>query len=201
MFDLTILIIRHGEKPNGNWPGPGLTSGGEENKKSLVIRGWQRAGAWAALFCGRGGPEYPAPTAIYAAKPTKDHDGAGPTEQADAGKSHEPSQRPYETALPLAQRLDLAINLNFAQGEEQSLAQKLLAEQGVALVAWEHKAIVENLLPALLAGQNVPGVPNSWDSARFDVVLRLDRAAPDAPWLFQQLFPRLMSGDSNAPLS
>jgi Mechanosensitive ion channel len=38
--------------------------------KSLVIRGWQRAGSWAALFgTGMGGAEYPKPSAIYAADP------------------------------------------------------------------------------------------------------------------------------------
>ena len=50
MDSLTLMIIRHAEKPKGAWPGPGLTTKGEIDKKSLVIRGWQRAGAWSALF-------------------------------------------------------------------------------------------------------------------------------------------------------
>ena len=67
---LTLLIIRHAEKPGENWPGPGLTIEGTPDDKSLVIRGWQRAGAWAALFgAGLGGTDYPAPAAIYAANP------------------------------------------------------------------------------------------------------------------------------------
>jgi hypothetical protein len=56
MVPLTLLIIRHaekpkeqGDKPNEFWPGPGFTDKGEEDDKSLVIRGWQRAGAWAAF--------------------------------------------------------------------------------------------------------------------------------------------------------
>ncbi|HYA80875.1 MAG TPA: histidine phosphatase family protein [Methylocystis sp.] len=201
MSELSILIIRHAEKPGGNWPGPGLTVDGEQNKKSLVMRGWQRAGAWAALFSGgRGGSEYPPPTAIYAANPDRDDD-ADPKKQTAAGKSQPPSRRPYETILPLAQRLDLVVKLNFTQGEEQGLAEQLLAERGVVLVSWEHKAIIENLLPALLGAQEVPGVPKSWDPDRFDVVLRLDRAAAGAPWQFRQFFPRLMSGDSDTPLS
>jgi len=195
--ELAILIIRHAEKPGETWPGPGLTVDGAEDKKSLVLRGWQRAGAWAALFGGgRGGAEYPAPAKIYAAKPDKDDEAADPS-TAD----HKPSQRPYETILPLAARLSLAPQADLAKGQEQSLAQKLLAETGVVVVCWEHKAIVGALLPALLAGQQVAGVPQSWDPARFDVVLRLDRAAPGAPWLFRQLFPQLLSGDSDAPLS
>jgi hypothetical protein len=47
---LTILIIRHAEKPGELWPGPGLSREGKEDEKSLVIRGWERAGAWAVLF-------------------------------------------------------------------------------------------------------------------------------------------------------
>lgn len=71
MSALTILIIRHAEKPGENWPGPGLTEDGQKDKESLVIRGWQRVGAWAALFgAGLGGTQYPAPQVIYAANPT-----------------------------------------------------------------------------------------------------------------------------------
>ena len=50
MSALSVLIIRHAEKPGESWLGPGLTSDGSEDRTSLVIRGWQRAGAWSALF-------------------------------------------------------------------------------------------------------------------------------------------------------
>ena len=67
---LTILIIRHAEKPGGIWPGPGLSREGKEDEKSLVIRGWERAGAWAALFGTQLGAEsYPKPSAIYTPNP------------------------------------------------------------------------------------------------------------------------------------
>jgi len=47
-----------------------LTSGGSVDKKSRVIRGWQRAGGWSALFGGSlGGDDFPGPTVIYAANP------------------------------------------------------------------------------------------------------------------------------------
>ena len=59
MSALTIYFIRHAEKPNGQWPGPGLTVEGTKDAKSLIIRGWQRAGAWATLFgAGLGQPDY-----------------------------------------------------------------------------------------------------------------------------------------------
>jgi hypothetical protein len=56
------------------------------------------------------------------------------------------------------------------------------------------------MLPAIVDGQPLHGIPTKWDGARFDVVLRFDRAQPDAPWSFKQLFPRLLSGDSDVPL-
>ena len=71
MSALTILIIRHAEKPGKSWPGPGLTAEGADDKKSLVVRGWQRAGSWSALFgAGLGGGDFPQPAVIYAANPT-----------------------------------------------------------------------------------------------------------------------------------
>jgi len=70
---------------------------------------------------------------------------------------------------------------------------------GVVLVFWEHKAICEEIVPAILKEQVIPGVPTKWDGDRFDVVLRCDRALPDAPWSFRQLSPRLLQGDSDEP--
>jgi hypothetical protein len=189
MSAVTVLVIRHAEKPNGGWPGPGLAANGEKDKKSLVIRGWQRAGAWATLF-GAGidtGGTYPAPARIYAADPANAEEG-------------EPSQRPFETIKPLADRLRLTPITRWGHGDEGKIVGDINGFTGVVLVCWEHKAIIASLLPALLVGQQVPDFPPKWDGERFDVVLRLDRASPAAPWSFRQLFPQLLAGDSNAPV-
>jgi hypothetical protein len=179
---LTLLIIRHGEKPGEEWPGPGLTSEGTPNDKSLVIRGWQRGGAWAALFgAGVGGADYPAPAAIYAANPT--------------GSA---SQRPYETVIALASRLGISANTAYAQDQEDGLVSELLGLTGVVLVSWEHKMIVEGILPRLPVSSGVP--PAHWDASRYDVVLRLDRPDGATRFAFRQLFPMLLSGDSDKPL-
>jgi hypothetical protein len=70
---LTILIVRHAEKPDKAAPDPGLTLQGTEDKRSLVVRGWQRAGSWAALFgAGLGGNDYPPPGVVYATDPDQD---------------------------------------------------------------------------------------------------------------------------------
>ena len=42
-----IMVIRHAEKPDGEHEG--VTSHGETDKRSLIVRGWQRAGGLAAL--------------------------------------------------------------------------------------------------------------------------------------------------------
>jgi broad specificity phosphatase PhoE len=114
MSTLTILIIRHAEKPGEAWPGPGLTPDGVADKKSLVIRGWQRAGAWSALFgAGLGGDDFPQPGAIYAANPS-----------STAGE--DPSQRPFETIAPLAARLTLTPIVKYPLGAEHDLVAEIV---------------------------------------------------------------------------
>jgi len=189
MSALKILIIRHAEKPGESWPGPGLTAEGAADKKSLVVRGWQRAGSWSALFgADLGGDDFPAPSVIYAADP-----------KAQTGD--DPSQRPFETISPLATRLNLDPVVRYALGQEPALVAELIAQTGAVLVLWEHKAIAAAILPAIAGGQTIAGMPRKWDGTRFDVVLRFDRSAEGAPWSFRQLFPRLLSGDSDTPLT
>ena len=187
-FSLSILIIRHAEKAGHRWPGPGLTPEGTEDEKSLVVRGWQRAGAWAALFAGniRDG-DYPRPSVIYAADPT-------------ATTGEEPSQRPFQTVIPVAERLSLRIVTDYAVGQELELASLVTSETGVVLIAWEHNAITKTLLPAIARDQPIKGLPVRWDGERYDLVMRFDRIAPDAPWSFRQLGPRLLSDDSDSAM-
>jgi hypothetical protein len=191
MDHLTLMIIRHAEKPKRAWPGPGLTIEGEPDGKSLVIRGWQRAGAWSALFAAKlGGIDFPQPGAIYAANPNPSP-GAVPADAAETNK--ESSQRPFETVTPLAARLDLVPVTTWAVGQEGSLVKEITALSGVVLICWEHKRIISHILPKITGGQALLGLPSKWSGKRFDVVLRLDR---ERVWSFRQLFPQLLSGDS-----
>jgi len=189
MNALTLLIIRHAEKPDGDATGPGLTHLGKQDSKSLVIFGWERAGAWTALFgSGMGGSSYPTPQAVYAANPDSTKD------------SSDSSRRPYETVLELAARVGLnKPNTSFAKGQEAALVAALLPLSGTALVAWEHKAIISDILP-LLPVSNSGDLPTHWSGKRFDVVLRFDRATDATDFTFTELFPCLMPGDSNKPL-
>jgi len=189
MSALTILIIRHAEKPDEAWPGPGLTLDGTPDDKSLVIRGWQRAGSWSALFgAGLNNSDYPQPAVVYAANPKT----TGP----------DTSQRPFQTVTPLAARLGLnPPDTTYAVGQEAALVAAILVQTGVVLVAWEHKAIARTILPLVVHGQSIPNIPAKWDHTRFDVVLRFDRSSPGSEWSFRQLFPCLLSGDSSASMA
>jgi hypothetical protein len=187
-FSLSILIIRHAEKAGHKWPGPGLTPEGTEDEQSLVVRGWQRAGAWAALFAGEiRGADYARPSMIYAADPT-------------ATTGDEPSQRPFQTVIPVAERLNLRIVTDYAVGQELELASLVTSETGVVLISWEHNAITKALLPAIARDQPIKGMPGKWDGERYDMVMRFDRISLEAPWSFRQLGPRLLSGDSDTPM-
>jgi hypothetical protein len=186
MPSLTLLIIRHAEKPKEQWPGPGSTFDATPDKESLVIRGWQRAGAWTTLFgTPFGGANYPTPARIYAADP----DVIDPTDSTV-------SRRPSETVSALKDKGIKTVE-KFAKGQEDALVEKLVTIDGVVLVCWEHKAIAKKILPRLpIQGPR----PTNWDDSRYDVVLRLDRADGAANFVLRQLFPMLLSGDSDEPL-
>jgi hypothetical protein len=192
MSALTVLVIRHDEKPDPNNSdlGPGLTVKGVTDNHSLVIRGWQRAGAWAALFgAGFGGPNFPKPDIVYAADPAQSSSQEGAV-----------SKRPFETILSLCNRLHISPVTTHGVDDEAALVTEVQQLTGVVLICWEHKRIIEAIIPELTKGQNLPQVPTKWDGARFDVVLRFDRAQTGAQWSFQQLFPRLLLGDLELPL-
>ncbi|WP_375780585.1 histidine phosphatase family protein [Bradyrhizobium sp. ma5] len=186
MDALTLFIIRHAEKPDDGWPRPGFTADGVSDTESLVLRGWQRAGAWAALFgtdLAKG--DYARPDAIYAATP-----GTTP--------NRGPSSRPAETIVALAARLGATPNEDFGKGHEPALIKALLALNGVVLLCWEHKAIIADVLPLIPVSRGKP--PTKWDASRFDVVLRFHRAKGEDKFAFKELFPKLLSGDSDKPL-
>jgi hypothetical protein len=191
MDALTLYIIRHAEKPDKTQPdlGPGFTHKGKDDPESLAIMGWERAGAWTALFGGDfGGQDYLKPNAVYGANPN-------PT-----ASDPNVSRRPYETVLSLAARLGLGKpDISFGKGEEQGLVDALVKLSGVVLVAWEHKAIISDILPNLPV-KNKSELPTHWPGNRFDVVLRFDRPDDDSPLVFKELCPCLMPGDSKTPL-
>lgn len=175
----TLMFIRHAEKP-GEHGGPhGVNHHGESDPHSLSVRGWTRAGALAALFghAEQGGISRPA--RVFATNPN----------------SKARSRREIDTATPTAQRLGVEIDDRFHHGEEQALANALLASADDALVVWHHGNMTE-LLAHLPIG-NAPDVPAVWPEERFDLIWVLTHDGQR--YLFRVLAQNLLAGDLPTP--
>jgi hypothetical protein len=178
-----IMVVRHAEKPGEPPPPFGVDIDGNQDKDSLAVRGWQRAGALTCLFAKTGAaprPRLAPPATIYATASVK-HDGK--------------SLRPQETVSAVAALLKLQTNANFDLGQEPALAASAIAAAGPVLIGWHHEKI-----PALanaILGDSLT-VPQTWNCDRFDMVWVFDRAG--AGWTFTQVPQLVLSGDSSAPI-
>ena len=183
---MTIIVIRHAEKPIGPAPPHGVTVDGVTDPESLLPRGWQRAGALVGFFVapdgGPGTSGLPVPTHLFASQ-------VGPNSS---------SRRPLETLQPLADRLGLVVDTRFPKQAIDTLARAVLSTAGVVLVSWEHHLIPA--LSALLTGD--PSlVPAVWPDDRFDVAWVFDRDSAGAAFRFRQVAERLLAGDGSATIA
>lgn len=176
------MLIRHGEKPEV--PPPfGVNADGVEDKHSLSVRGWQRAGALARFFRSPTAKGITTPTKIYAS-------GIGEDAVLVDGDDVAKSLRPQQTVAPLAAAIGLAVDTSCKVGEETKLANSIDNENGVVLVAWEHKHI------PIIAQQFTGSAPNSWPGGSvFDVVWVLQRNG--AAYDFSVVPQGLLSGDKS----
>jgi hypothetical protein len=172
-----VMIIRHGEKPPDSGKPYGITEDGTEDSSSLIVRGWQRAGALAGLFTS--GSRVRVPGALYAV-------------DNSSGKH----MRMPQTITPLSKRLGIALNLTYGGGDEAALAAEITKRSGTTLICWKHSAI-----PHIVAnlGSVSPTPPSRWDSSRFDVVWVFTRGGTG--WTFSQVPQLLLAGDSSSPIS
>ncbi len=176
-----IMLVRHGEKPVKKEKVFGVDLRGEQNKKELSTRGWQRSGAMVRLFNPVNGSfahrALARPNAIFAADP-------------EGGTK---SERARNTVIGVAQSLGVKINVSFDKGEEKKLVKEVLSRPGVVLIGWEHKAIIE--IANLILG-NKKTCPQKWPGKRFDVVWVLDKQAGGKGWKLTQVPQMLLPGDS-----
>lgn len=189
-----IMIIRHGEKPpkspdkKGPWDVQvnGQSGGG----KSLIVPGWQRAGALNTFFAPYGSkpsnPEIATPDYIYAASPKGE------------------SRRPWETVTPLAAWLNYAqdtrqFNASYSiGGGEQELVASALALSGVVLICWEHDNIMPNIMGAIHSQvpiANYASIPNPFPDV-FYLVWVLD--LKDGSYTWTSVNQNLIAGDVQA---
>lgn len=178
------MIIRHGEKPDGNHYG--VTRGGKQSRESLRVRGWQRAGALIHLFAGSGstaGKLY-TPAHIFAASPN-----------APGADPHEKSCREEETSRPLAGKLGVELNLDFGKGLEAEVAHAAQLCTLPVLITWEHENIpkLAKLLPC------PDKIPDHWPDHRYDIVFVFELQG--GQYRFRQVPQLVLTGDSSAPIA
>jgi hypothetical protein len=175
-----VMLIRHGEKPDGSEPG--VDANGNEDDSSLTALGWDRARALADLFDPAQGDPRPGlarPTAIYAAGANDDGEG----------------QRTRETVAPLAERLGLPVNTDFGKGDEEKLVEQVTAHPGVTLICWQHGELPDI---ADAFGSVTPTPPDDWPDDRFDVVWTLTKTADG--WRFAQLPELVLPQDTETTI-
>jgi hypothetical protein len=196
-----IMVIRHAEKPDDKHQG--VTSHGDADKESLIVRGWQRAGALTALFDPTNGPlqnpNLAVPKVIYASDPEK------PSEaDDDDGKKGSKSKRPLQTITPLAERLGIKdkVNVKFAKGDEKHMVESVLGESGVVLISWQHQKIAD--IAKHIVGSKPPTkpIPAKWPGDRLDIVWVFTPPAPSSDhWGFVQVPQQLLSGDAGTVIA
>jgi hypothetical protein len=183
-----IIIIRHAQKPTKKPRHDGIREDGTPDEESLIVRGWQHAGALASVFAMAGSAPLDArfarPTVIFAA-------GEGKKKETIDGRkvtvgSH--SRRPVETVTPMARRLGLTPVTTFTKGEEPLLVKDVLARSGTILICWQHQDIP--VIGNLIVGDDTT-VPQTWPENRYDLIWVFDRAGDG--WKFRRFFhERLM---------
>jgi hypothetical protein len=178
-FSDTIMIIRHAEKPIKDQI-QGVTKDGVPDKESLIVRGWQRAGALAAYFdptstsTRAATSTLPVPTSLYAT-----HPGSG-------------SHRPLQTITPLSEKLNLRVNTDYGNGDEEALGVAISHAGGTVLVAWHHETLPE--IPQYLGLPVTPTPPTTWPDQQFDMVWVFTSTGSE--WKFAQVPQALLSGDT-----
>jgi hypothetical protein len=184
----TILLIRHAEKPRSGGPA-GIDGNGAIDAHSLTPVGWQRAGAWMEMFAPSlpgAAPALPRPDVIFASRRTATENGIGSK-----------SRRTVQTVQPLADKLGLAVDQRFTEGEETELVAALLASPGTILVSWQHEKLP---LIARQIGSGGP-TPAVWPDGRYNPILCFRReGGGEAGWSYEQLVPLMLAGDLADPI-
>jgi hypothetical protein len=199
----TIFVIRHAEKPVGKIKG--IDQNGSADKDSLIVRGWERAGALADFFGSKEG--LPAPDRIFASAVAKRAAPAAKTRRKKAGraakrgskrgsKAGSKSKRPTQTVTALAAKLGQRVDVKYTKGQEADLVKTVTARDGKTLVCWQYEAIPK--IAGLIAG-SLKGIPKRWPSRRFDVVWRFT-SSKSGKWKFDQVCQQVLAGDSAKPI-
>lgn len=177
--------MRHAEKPAKDFVPYGVTRKGERDKESLQVRGWQRAGALIGLFAPPNGQiirPLARPQFLYASKPLK----------------RRGSRRPFQTLVPLAEKLGIEINVDFPRFHFEKMLKQVCSRKGVVLICWQREYIPSIALKILDDRKLAPAV---WPEDRYDLfwVFELDRSS--SQYRFKQVPQKLLGGDVTTPIT
>ena len=162
-----IILLRHAEKP------------ADTNQVHLSLSGRERAMALVPFLTET--PEFLTnglPVALYATRLT----------------AHNHGHRAQETIEPLAQKLGLALRVDFASKNYEGLARAILADESLrgktVVICWVHESI-----PDLAAALGVRRRVRKLGDEVYDRVFLITAPGPGAS--VQNLPQRLMKGDSD----
>ena len=177
----SIFIMRHAEKPTTT--ARGVTAAGRKSPRSLIVKGWQRAGALGIFLAPLDGPlnstTLATPGFLFAS--------SSRMSKNKPDKSH----RERETITPLAHRLNVEINLEFDINQEPAAIAAALQCEKPVLLCWDHHLI------ATLARQ-IPGahhIPDKWPAKRFDLIYAFHLEENGHTYTFAQVPLPLLGGD------
>ena len=173
----TLMLIRHAEKPAAGERA--VNRQGAEDRQSLSVTGWMRAGALVSLFAPADGrdrrPLLPQPRHLVAARAT----------------AQRPSTRPRDTLLPLADALGSSIDEQWsAEDPPAAVAAALRRLEGPVLVCWRHDDLPALAVDLLMA----PSAPSRWPPSRYDLVWVIQQVG--LSWRLTQVAQLLLPGDS-----
>jgi hypothetical protein len=201
-----IMIIRHAERPD-TYDGKrfyGVNSigdaGDKKGRKHLITLGWQRAGALVPLFAKPWGPArgLATPDHLFASDPEINKN----TDDIDG-----PSQRPYETLMPIAAKLPRTIDKSYKKDEYAKMVARALGKEGAVLIAWQHediplqnkvgeKGISQEILDQTGTPLGNLNIPAKWPKGRYDLVFVFDRPSGEGQIEnFSLLGQMLLAGD------
>lgn len=179
----TITLIRHGEKPSDQNRDQGVNERGKERPDSLSPRGWQRAGALAALLGAKVvNAPFSRPTALYTCGYPDNPDGS--------------RHRPHETITPLSRKLGLEIRVPVLKTQGPELAALILKDDRAdTLVCWEHHNIppLAAALAQALGIQDLPAAAQLWPDDDFHSALIFSRL--EHRWQVHQVSEDVLYGD------
>lgn len=178
-----IMIIRHAEKPNGVYQG--ISEKGKPCPDSLIVKGWQRAGALAGLFNPLNKSlrksKLSVPDVLY----------------ASLAGFHNKSKRPGQTIKPLSTLLKLPINKKYGRDDYKVMTESAMKQSGTVLICWQHQHISQ--IARQISTKNK--IPKTWPSDCFDLIWVFTLNASTGKYKFSQVYQTLLAGDKSKPKS